>query len=113
MSSPFSVQNTGYLGFWVEDARCFATKVVIGNVVLNNVGWDSVAYQDHYLDRANSTTMFCKVTHGTQIPSEADVEVVVDYKPWHSFPMKFRKIYRFVGRYGDRWEWTAEEPSAN
>ncbi len=110
MSSPFSVQNTGYFGFWVDDARCVVRKVTIGNSSIKNGMWDSIAYHNHYLDRANSTTIFCKIANANMIPSEADIQVVVEYRPWRSFPMSFGKVFRFVGRYGDRWEWTAEEP---
>jgi hypothetical protein len=110
MSSPFSVQNTGYFSFWVEDAHCWALKVKVAGATITNGSWDSVAYHNHYLDRANSTTVFCKIVDAPTLPTEADIQIVVRYKPWHFFPMTFDKVFRFVGRYGDHWEWTKEEP---
>jgi hypothetical protein len=41
--------------------------------------------------------------------TEADIQIVVRYKPWRFFPMTFDKVVRFVGRYGDHWEWTKEK----
>ena len=58
-----------------------------------------------------SKTIFCPLakSDGTP-PSSADIALVVDYSSWIVPFYTFRKYERFVGQYGDHWQWL-EQPS--
>ena len=110
-SVPFRIQNTGYLHFYVEQIFCYMKSVetdelTFSNTLFHDPGWD------HFnLDRAESKTISCnlyKQVHPLPIPKQAELVIVVIYRPFRSFPHSFRNHFYFVGAYEDNWQWLAE-----
>ena len=110
-SVPFRIDNTGYLAFNVTDVSCYEAATKTYNLssegnVLRYREWQNVD-----LERGSGGTVTCRFYKGP-IPQAADVTIVIDYKPWHSFPLgPFRRYFRFKGAYVDNWQWT-RQPSA-
>jgi hypothetical protein len=109
-SAPFRIENAGYFSFWIEHVVCYTHALKAGTISATEgasfpVSPTSDSKLDHLaLERHEGETPTCNVLRGPRI-EYADIAVVIDYRPWKSFPMTFRTCRRFTGDYAGSWEW--------
>jgi hypothetical protein len=109
-SVPFPIQNTGYFSFWLEHAFCYSSEVKVGGITIDKGTFHMPGWNHHDIDRGEAETITCNLVKAPTMPASADIAVVVDYRPWKSFPLTFRKYFRFIGAYADNWQWL-KQPS--
>jgi hypothetical protein len=117
-SIPFRIGNTGYLSFHVDHVFCYLHRVKARDprliVSIDKGTFHDPSWNRFELDRAESKTIMCNLANQIKplgIPSDADIAIVIDYRPFERFPYSFRKYFRFTGAYVDSWQWLAQ-PSA-
>lgn len=104
-SVPFASENQGYSSFWLEHAFCYYHKVEVGPFTINNGSEHAPDWNRQFIERATAKTIICNFAHYPAVPKSADMAVVIDYKPFESFPFTSRRYFRFVGAYIDNWQW--------
>ncbi len=105
-SVPFRIQNIGYFGFWVEEERCVIGAVDFGGIRVEASEYSQPTMGRHYVDRGESMTVSCYLMRAEgPTPKAADIAILVYYRPWRTFPHTFSKPFRFIGAYGDSWQW--------
>jgi len=112
-SVPFQIENTGYFPFWLQRPFCFLNEAHdSGNWSASHFTAHQPWWNRHIIDRGEAETIVCGFLHTTPALSttNADIAVVVDYRPWRFFPWTFRRYFRFQGQYIDNWQWT-KQPS--
>lgn len=102
---PFKVTNSGYLPIRDLRGHCYIDKLKVGDLNVENSvlsGWEA-----DYLARGESMTMMVDLTDSQvgPAPAEADIAIVVDYKPLLIPFVCLRGISRFIGHHGDTWQW--------
>jgi len=111
-SVPFAIENQGYFSFWLEHAFCYYHKVEVGPLTVNNGSEHAPDWGRQSIERATAKTVICNLAHYPAVPKSADIGVVLDYKPFQSFPFTFRRYFRFVGAYIDNWQWLKQPPNS-
>jgi len=113
-SVPLRVDNSGYFSCPVEHIfvyvhRLKSRRVDFAKATVHQTNWNHFS-----LERAEGKTIMVKLADFApdDVPSEADIAVVVDYRPFEHFPRSFLRYFRFVGAYGDNWQWL-KQPSAD
>jgi hypothetical protein len=102
---PFKVTNSGYLPIKDLRGHCYIDKIRVGDLNVENSvlsGWEA-----DYLARGESMTMMVDLID-FRIPAasaEADIAIVVDYKPLLMPFVCLRGICRFVGHHEATWQW--------
>jgi hypothetical protein len=108
-SVPFRIDNTGYFSFFVDHVFLYVHKVKSGGLIINSATDHQPDWNCFVIDRAEARTIITKVANFA--PNEADVAIVIDYRPFRHFPPWWsRRYFRFVGAYGDNWQWL-KQPS--
>lgn len=102
---PFKVTNSGYLPIKDLRGHCYIDKMTVGDLNVENSvlsGWEA-----DYLARGESMTMMVDLVDSQvrAAPAEADIAIVVDYKPLLMPFVSLRGISRFAGHHGDTWQW--------
>jgi hypothetical protein len=109
-SVPLRIENSGYFSFWLEHAFCYYHEVRVGPIHVSKGTSHTLEWNRHSIDRAEGETIVCNLARSPSMPANADIAVVVDYRPWRIFPWTFRRCFRFTGMYVDNWQWT-QQPS--
>ncbi len=111
-SSPFRVENAGYLGFHIMQLTCYIHEIRYPlNMMFSNEVLVNEQPPDVFLERQESETIQCPYLSGQMpTPERADVVIVVDYRPL-LIPWTFRRYFRFIGASGDTWQWLSEPAS--
>ena len=110
-STPFRIENTGYLSFYVEHVFCYIRKIEVDQQLFEGDVIDFPELDDLTFGRGDSGTITCDLFKGTTAQHiVTEIVIVVDYKPFKAFPKSFRKYFRFQGAYVDNWQWL-QEPS--
>jgi hypothetical protein len=114
-SVPFRISNTGYFSFHVVVVTCYLHDVEFGGTggsiafthsTVHHGGWDGGT-----LERGDSQTVVCDFANS--VPKKADIAIVIDYTAlFIPDALKSRHYFRFIGTYGDNWQWLAQ-PSGN
>ena len=107
---PFRVENSGYFSFRLERAFCYISEVHGREITVLDFPYHDREWDHHTLDRNEAETVLCNVMHVRGVPDSADIAIVLDYRPWQSFPWTFRRYFRFKGAYVDSWQWL-KQPS--
>src|SRR5258708_4054018 len=110
LSVPFEIGNSGYFSFWLEHAFCYYHEIRVGNIRVRKGTSHTPDWNRHTIDRAEGETIVCNLTRSESMPANADIAIIVDYRPWRAFPWTFRRYFRFTGMYIDNWQWT-KQPS--
>lgn len=102
---PFKVTNSGYLPIKDLRGHCYIDKIKVGDLNVENSvlsGWEA-----DYLARGESMTMMVDLIDSQvpPAPAEADIAIVVDYKPLLMPFLSLRGVSRFVGHHGATWQW--------
>jgi hypothetical protein len=104
-SSPFRIDNTGYVPFWIEHVYCYAGDVRWSFVTMKRILERSLDWEHFPLQRNESKTILCNVLDAPTPPQQADIVIAVDYRPLPFLPWTLRKLVRFTGAYADQWQW--------
>jgi hypothetical protein len=105
LSSPFRIDNTGYVSFWVEHVYCYAGKVRWNFVTMERILERSRDWEQFPLQRNESKTILCNLLDAPTPPQQADIVIAVDYRLLPFLPWTYRKLVRFTGAYADQWQW--------
>ncbi len=113
-SVPFRIDNVGYLSFYVEHVSCYINK--IKGLAIPRLTRDTFYFPDWdgiVLDRGGGGTLICYFLRSTNVPNDADLAIVIDYRPYKQIAFgSNRKYFRFKGAYIDNWQWL-RQPSAD
>jgi hypothetical protein len=114
-SIPFRIDNSGYLSLYVDHVFCYLHKVRASDprliVSIDKGTFHDPTWNRFELDRAESKTIICNLANQIKplaIPSDADITIVIDYRPFKQFPHSFRRYFRFTVGYVDNWQWLAQ-----
>jgi hypothetical protein len=113
-SVPFSIDNSGYLSFYVENAFCYVDKVKLATTGHFEGNGNLIVFNDltsTILEPGGGEAPICYLVKGPI--QEADIVVVIDYKPRSNFPHSFRTYRGFKGAYIDNWQWVRFPVSAD
>jgi len=107
-SVPFHITNASFYAIDDVTPTFYIHRLMMAEGSDINVGNNLVQYPAQNLEHGETGTVICQFTQVGSFPSDADVVVVIDYRIswipfWHP-----RQYFRFVGRYGDNWQWLAE-----
>ena len=108
-SAPFRIHNAGYLSIHIQQVVCTDSEVKIGILVSRNNIYIYGPASDTWLRRGESETIFCTISKARMRPSSADISIHIFYRAW-IVPYTLHNSSRFVGAYGDRWDWL-QQPS--
>jgi hypothetical protein len=113
-SVPFRIDNVGYFSFPVDHVFAYIHRVKASHITIDQGTYHEPSWNRFDLDRGEGKTVIVKLINfaSNEVPSEADIALIVDYRPFRFFPASFRRYFRFVGAYGDNWQWL-KEPSAD
>lgn len=113
-SVPFRVDNSGYFACPVDHVFVYVRRLKSRSTDLGQTTIHEADWNHFLLERAEGKTIMVKLADFPpgDLPSEADIEVVVDYRPFEHFPASFRRYFRFEGAFGDNWQWL-KQPSAD
>ncbi len=109
-SAPFEITNSGYLKVHIESVIVDAYNIEyprgirMADNIESRVPWDNFD-----LDRGESKTIFTRFVISDQLPIKADIVFSVEYE---FFWKRWRRLYRFEGVHGDRWQWS-KQPIGN
>jgi hypothetical protein len=105
-SAPFRISNTGYFSFRIKLVTCYLRELESEHVRLRSGTDHSRDWDNHVLDRGESETILCSFypTTPQEPPKKADIAIVADIDTWFNA----RRYFRFVGAYGDNWQWLAQ-----
>jgi hypothetical protein len=105
-SVPFHITNSSFYAIDQVTPTFYIHRLMVGGVDLGkNLNQFS---ETKRLEHGETGTILCEFVETASFPQEADVVVVVDYRiPWIPF-WHPRQYFRFLGRYGDNWQWLAE-----
>ena len=104
-SSPFRIDNTGYVPLWVEHVYCYVDNVRWNSVTMKRILERSLDWEQFPLQRNESKTILCNVLDAPTPPELADIVIGVDYRLVPFLPWTLRKLVRFTGAYADQWQW--------
>jgi len=104
-SVPFKITNSGFLPIKNLKPYCYLHWAkVAGNTFSANLSSND-RWNAEYLARGEAITIITNFIHSNILPSEADLAIVVDYNPF-GVPFKtMRSVSRFVGQFGNTWQW--------
>jgi hypothetical protein len=112
LSVPFRIQNSAYFEESIKNALCYYREIKYGAITLNDNLARAGLASGAILSPDGSKTIYCfLVKSDGRPPTSADIALVVDYKYWIVPFYTFRKYERFVGQYGDHWQWV-QQPTA-
>jgi hypothetical protein len=106
-SAPFRIENTGFVPVHVDDV---VHEAKLGPVNIARSSTRGAGWSDFRLKRGESKAIISNFAN--TIPNSADLAVVIDYRPVAFVPFTLRRYFRFVGAYGDNWQWL-QQPSAD
>ena len=106
-SVPFQITNTGYLPVRSLRVFCDAVRVRLGGsqvtrAVIGRSDWDTDILQPN-----ESRTIECRLVRTSRPPEIADLVIVAKYRAT-GIPITLTRMFRFVGRFGDTWQWTKQ-----
>jgi hypothetical protein len=104
-SVPFHITNASVYAVDEVTPTFYIHRVRVGTITLKG---NLVYFPPQRLEHSEVGTVLCQITNFEKFPQEADVVVVIDYRIswipfWHP-----RQYFRFIGQYGDNWQWLAE-----
>ena len=108
-SVPFEIDNTGYFSFPVDHVFVYMNEIRYGHMLVTRSVSHRSEWDRFILDRGEGKTIVTRIANFK--PETADIAVVIDYRPFKRFPISFRRYFRFVGAYGDTWQWL-KQPSS-
>jgi hypothetical protein len=103
-SAPFRIDNTGYFGFQVERVFFYIRALKAGPVLMRDYIQTQPSWNHKALERGEGETIVSNVLDTRIPPEQADIAVVVEYKPWRWFPVTFRRYFRFEQSEGPHFE---------
>jgi hypothetical protein len=109
-SSRFAITNDGYFRLTDVTAACFLWRVKIGPQKLNNNFVANIAPREGILKVSEAMTVPCSTPRHFQIvgPSgpmgltQADLGIVIYYRPWPLTIWRLHRMFRFVARFDDK-----------
>jgi hypothetical protein len=109
-SSRFTITNDGYMRITDVKATCFMWRVQYGKAVItiNDGMYVIVSPPQHTLSVSEGFTIPCtqgapiESTLGPQPVTQADIGIVIYYRPWPLVFLRSRRIFRFVARFDER-----------
>jgi len=105
-SVPFHITNASFYAIDDVQPTFYIHRLMISGV---NAGENLVGFSEtKTLEHAESATVMCNFTPVEGLPQDADVVLVIDYRVWWIPFWHPRQYFRFVGRYGDNWQWLSE-----
>jgi hypothetical protein len=107
-SVPFRINNTGYFSFHVDHVFCYISKIVAAGYTDTSSTSHHPDWNNFELDRSESKTIITGLLHAPNVPTTADIAIVVDVRPFRWFPRSSRRYFRFTGGYIDTWQWLAQ-----
>ncbi len=107
-SVPFRISNTGYFSFHVFLVVCYIHEVefpgTTGPITFSGSTVHQGGWEGGTLERGDSQTVICNLANA--IPKKADIAIVIDYAAlFIPDVLKSRRYFRFVGAFGDNWQW--------
>jgi hypothetical protein len=103
---PFRVHNAGYLSFQIKRVFVFVNELSGNGLFVWDQSFRMRKWEEAVLGSGDDVSMEWDLYQGP-VPQKADIIFVVDYRPF-GVPITLRKCFRFVGAYGNRWQWLHE-----
>ena len=88
---------------------CDAVRVRIGRSEVTRSVLGRSDWNVDVLEPNESRTVECRLVGGPRPPDVADLVIVAKYRP-EGIPLTRTRMFRFVGRFGETWQWL-EQPS--
>jgi hypothetical protein len=109
-SSRFTITNDGDMRVTDVKATCFMWRVQYGKgvITINSGRYVIVSPPQNTLSVSEGITVPCtqgapiESTLGPQPVTQADIGIVIDYRPWPLVFLRSRRIFRFVARFDEK-----------
>ena len=110
-SVPFKISNDGLLSVQNVKISFYVHRLEVGPITVNRSISENNEWETGELGRGESKTVIFHFARAPMLPKKADVAIVVDHTAW-GVPFKtLRSVFRFVGVYGDTWQWLPQPSS--
>lgn len=109
-SVPFKITNTGYLPVKNVKIYCYAHRVRVGPIDAQSNLMSNSKWSTSHLGRGESITIIANFVKAPVLPAEADMAIISDFNSFGAPFLKLRSLTRFVGHFGETWQWL-KQPS--